>query len=253
MMVSRNNLLAILVLFVAALAADFLGYMPAQLVPVDGSAYDFTVLDADGAPYDLARRKGHPTLFMNVASQCGFTSSGYEAATVLYDKYKDRGFSVLAFPCNQFGAQEPDAAPAVRDFAAKHFAASFPIMAKVAVNEVTATKEAKSAMSHSSKGPTAAGGAADSSSEDMDPVVVSPLWAYLQRAAPGIFGSERIKWNFTSFLVDGDGQVVRRYGPGTTAATIENHLLPLLAETAGGNPYTEAAAAAKKSVESVDA
>jgi glutathione peroxidase-type tryparedoxin peroxidase len=158
------------------------------------SAFDFTVLDAKKQPYDLAQRRGFPTLVMNVASKCGLTKSGYEAATVLYDKYKDRGFTVLAFPCNQFASQEPGTEEEVQEFACSRFKANFPILAKVDVN-----------------GPSA-----------------SPFWEYMKHARPGLLGTEGIKWNFSGFLIDGEGQVVKRYGPGPSVAEVEADLVKLL-------------------------
>jgi glutathione peroxidase-type tryparedoxin peroxidase len=158
------------------------------------TAYDFTVLDAKKQPFDLAQRKGHPTLVMNVASECGYTKGGYEAATALYDKYKDRGFTVLAFPCNQFGSQEPGTEEQIQQFACSRFKANFPIMAKVDVN-----------------GPEA-----------------SPFWEHLKHAKPGLLGTEGIKWNFTGFLIDGEGQVINRYSPSPSVSQVEADLTPLL-------------------------
>jgi glutathione peroxidase-type tryparedoxin peroxidase len=158
------------------------------------SAYDFIVADAKHEPFDLAQRRGKVTLIANVASKCGLTKDGYQAYTTLYDRYKDRGFTVLAFPCNGFASQEPGTESEICAFAAKEFRVEFPIMAKIDVNGDHA----------------------------------SPLWKYLKKEKPGIFGTEGIKWNFTSFLVDSQGKVVTRYSPGEKADVIEKDLLPLL-------------------------
>ncbi|RNF26108.1 glutathione peroxidase-type tryparedoxin peroxidase [Trypanosoma conorhini] len=158
------------------------------------SIYDFQVNGADGKPYDLAQHKGHPLLIYNVASKCGYTKSGYETATALYNKYKDQGFTVLAFPCNQFAWQEPGTAQEVKEFACTRFKAEFPIMAKIDVN----------------------GGDAH------------PLYEFLKETKPGVLGSKAIKWNFTSFLIDKNGVPVVRFSPGAPVEEIEEELLPLL-------------------------
>ncbi|EPY40196.1 glutathione peroxidase-type tryparedoxin peroxidase [Angomonas deanei] len=137
---------------------------------------------------------GHPLLIMNVASLCGLTKSGYQAAAELYNTYHKEGFTVLAFPCNQFGAQEPGSEKDVAEMVCTRFKADFPIMEKVEVNGSGA----------------------------------HPLFLYLQEAKPGLLGTKAIKWNFTSFLIDGKGIPVARYSPGTGASTIEKDLKPLL-------------------------
>eukprot|EP00796_Vickermania_ingenoplastis_P012883 gene12883-biopygen9431 len=98
------------------------------------SIYDFQVNGADHQPYDLAQHKGNPLLIYNVASQCGFAKGGYEAATTLYNKYKDQGFTVLAFPCNQFGGQEPGKEEEIQEMVCTRFKAEFPLMEKICVN-----------------------------------------------------------------------------------------------------------------------
>ena len=157
------------------------------------SAYDFTVLDAKKKEYNLHRHKGNPTLFVNVASQCGLTTESYKSMTVLYDHYKSRNFSVLAFPCNQFGSQEPGDEAEVEKFVCTKFNAAYPLMAKIEVN-----------------GPNA-----------------SPLWKWLKERKGGCCGDD-IKWNFTSFLVDKEGNVVERYSPGVTVEDIEDDLVGAL-------------------------
>ncbi len=161
------------------------------------NAYDFTVRDSKGRPFPMAQFRGRPTLVMNVASQCGISLSAYPMATELFDKYKDRGFTVVAFPCN-FTGQEPGTEEEIAHFACSKFKAKFPMMKKVEVN----------------------GEKAD------------PLWKWLQKAKPGFLGTEFIKWNFTSFLIGCNGQVVERFSPGVSVADVESALLPQLALSA---------------------
>ncbi|KEG12509.1 trypanothione/tryparedoxin dependent peroxidase 2 [Trypanosoma grayi] len=158
------------------------------------SIYDFQTLDADHQLYDLSQHKGHPLLIYNVASKCGYTKSGYETATTLYNKYKDKGFTVLAFPCNQFGGQEPGTELEVKEFVCTRFKARFPIMAKISVNGSNA----------------------------------HPLYEFMKKARPGVLGTKAIKWNFTSFLIDKNGIPVERFSPGASASEIEKKLVPLL-------------------------
>ena len=161
------------------------------------SVYDFTVLDNKKQPYDLKQHAGKAVYIMNVASKCGYAKTGYEAATELFDKYgKGDGakFVVLAFPCNQFGSQEPGTEAEITEFACTKFKADYPIMAKIDVN---GDKEA-------------------------------PLYKYIKHAKTGILGSASIKWNFTGFLTDTNGIPVERYSPGTKADEIEKKLLKVL-------------------------
>ncbi|CCW64125.1 unnamed protein product [Phytomonas sp. EM1] len=158
------------------------------------SIYEFQVNDADHKPYDLSQHKGHPLLIYNVASKCGFASGGYKTSTSLYAKYKDQGFTVLAFPCNQFAGQEPGTDEEIKKTVCTKFKADFPIMEKVDVN---GSKE-------------------------------HPLFKYLKHTAKGILGTTSIKWNFTSFLIDQNGVPVYRFSPGATEKEIEKKLLPLL-------------------------
>lgn len=161
---------------------------------VEKCVFDFTVKGANGIPYDLEQHRGKPILCMNVASKCTFTKTGYEAATELYNKYKDRGFTVLAFPCNQFNSQEPGTDAEIKEFACTKFKADFPIMSKCDVN----------------------GAAAE------------PLWEFMKKEQPGILGTTSVKWNFTSFLCNASGKPVKRFSPGTKASEIEKDLLPIL-------------------------
>ncbi|ORC87607.1 glutathione peroxidase-like protein [Trypanosoma theileri] len=167
---------------------------PPSLHTGHSSIYDFQVLDADHQLYNLSQHKGHPLLIYNVASNCGYTKGGYETATTLYNKYKDKGFTVLAFPCNQFGGQEPGSAQEVKEFACTRFKADFPIMAKIDVNGEKA----------------------------------HPLYEYLKSCLSGSAGVQAIKWNFTSFLIDKNGVPVKRFSPDTTVDEIEQQLIALL-------------------------
>lgn len=141
---------------------------------------DLTVRGADDNPLSLDRWAGRVLLIVNTASKCGFTPQ-YEGLEALHRRFADRGFEVLAFPCNQFGAQEPGDAAEIANFCSLTYDVTFPVFAKIDVN----------------------GAAAD------------PLFDRLKTAAPGVLGSKAIKWNFTKFLVDRSGQVVRRYAPTT--------------------------------------
>ena len=142
------------------------------------TVYDFQAETLDGKPANLADWRGQALLIVNTASKCGFTPQ-YAGLEQLYRTYKDRGFSVIGFPCNQFGAQEPGNADEIASFCSLTYDVSFPMMAKVDVNGTEA----------------------------------HPLYAYLKHARYGLLGSEGIKWNFTKFLIDRQGQVVRRFAP----------------------------------------
>ena len=157
------------------------------------SVFDFDVKTPAGAKEPLSAHAGKVLLVVNVASKCGFTPQ-YEGLEALYRKYKDRGFEVLGFPCNQFGNQEPGNAEEIASFCSLNYDVTFPVFAKIDVN----------------------GPAAD------------PLYEHLKRAAPGLMGSTGIKWNFTKFLVDRDGKVVRRYAPTTKPEDIERDVAALL-------------------------
>ena len=148
---------------------------------------------ADGSETDLSPFAGKVLLIVNTASKCGFTPQ-YAGLEALYRKYEDRGFAVLAFPCNQFGAQEPGDAEGIASFCSLTYDVTFPVFAKVDVNGADA----------------------------------APLFRHLKSAAKGVLGSEAIKWNFTKFLVDRDGNVVERYAPTTTPEAIEQDIERLL-------------------------
>ena len=142
------------------------------------SIYDFKVRDIQGQESELAALRGKVLLIVNTASQCGFTPQ-YQGLEALYQQYKEQGLVVLGFPCNQFGKQEPGSAEEIAQFCQLNFGVSFPLYAKVEVNGAN----------------------------------TDPLFAYLKNEARGIFGTQKIKWNFTKFLVGRDGQVVKRFAP----------------------------------------
>ena len=157
------------------------------------SIYDFSARSIEGNDRPLADYKGKALLIVNVASECGYTPQ-YAGLEALYRKYKDRGFEVLGFPCNQFGGQEPGDEEQIKSFCETRFDVSFPLFAKIDVN-----------------GPG-----------------THPLYEFLKTAEPGLLGTEAIKWNFTKFLVAKDGSVRKRYAPQTKpeaiAADIETAL-----------------------------
>jgi len=154
---------------------------------------DFTARLPNGEAVDLADKKGKVLLIVNTASKCGFTPQ-YKGLEALWRKYGDRGFEVIAFPCNQFGGQEPGTADEISSFCEVNFGVSFPLMAKVEVNGAS----------------------------------VDPLYQWLKAEAPGLLGSKRIKWNFTKFLIDREGNVVRRYAPTVKPEKLEADIEKLL-------------------------
>ena len=157
------------------------------------SIYDISVNDIHGKPVKLARYKGKVLLIVNPASKCGFTPQ-YEGLEALHRNLNAKGLEVLGFPCNQFGAQEPGSEADIAQFCEMNYGVSFPMFAKVDVN----------------------GGHA------------SPLYRHLKSAKPGVLGSEAIKWNFTKFLVDRNGEVVQRYSPQTEPKDLEADIRNLL-------------------------
>jgi len=149
------------------------------------SLYDFTVDDIHGKPVKLDRYKGKVLLIVNTASECGFTPQ-YKGLETLYEKLHDKGLEILGFPCNQFGAQEPGSEAAIAQFCEVNYGVTFPLFAKVDVNGANA----------------------------------APLYRYLKAEKPGLLSSEAIKWNFTKFLVNREGEVVARYAPNDTPESI---------------------------------
>ena len=157
------------------------------------TVYDFEAKTVDGAAQKLSGYQGKTLLIVNVASKCGFTPQ-YKGLEALWRQYKDKGLVILGFPCNQFGAQEPGDENEIKNFCSLSYDVSFPLFAKVDVN-----------------GPKA-----------------HPLYEHLKSEAPGILGSEGIKWNFTKFLVDKSGKVVKRYGSVDTPEKIGKEIESLL-------------------------
>lgn len=157
------------------------------------SVLDFEVKKPDGGTVPLADYAGKVLLIVNVASKCGFTPQ-YTGLEAVYRKFHDQGFEVLAFPCNQFGNQEPGDAAEIANFCSLTYDVTFPVFAKIEVN-----------------GPK-----------------TDPLYDYMKKAAPGLMGLSSIKWNFTKFLVDRSGKVVRRYAPTTRPEDIERDIQSLL-------------------------
>ncbi len=155
--------------------------------------YDIEVKNIDKQTLKLEKYKGRVMLIVNVASKCGYTGQ-YEGLQELHTKYDAKGLSVLGFPCNQFLAQEPGSEEEIKNFCMSSFGVSFDMFAKIDVN---------GANTH-------------------------PLYTFLKSNASGLLGSEAIKWNFTKFLVDKTGNVVKRYAPSTTPAQIEADIEKLL-------------------------
>ncbi|HEV7775828.1 MAG TPA: glutathione peroxidase [Luteibacter sp.] len=149
------------------------------------SIYDFSARDIDGNERSLDAYRGKPLLVVNVASKCGFTPQ-YTGLEALYREYHAKGFEVLGFPCDQFGHQEPGDEAEIKNFCSLTYDVTFPMFAKVDVNGEHA----------------------------------APLYRWLKSEGKGILGSEAIKWNFTKFLVDAEGKVVRRYAPTDTPEKI---------------------------------
>jgi glutathione peroxidase len=156
--------------------------------------YDIALTRIGGSQTTLSEYRNKVLLIFNAASQCGFTPQ-YAGLEALYQKYQDRGLVVLGFPCNQFGSQEPGSDEQIASFCEKQYGVSFPMFSKIDVN-----------------GPDA-----------------HPLFELLKQQAPGVLGSEAIKWNFTKFLVDRDGRVTKRYASMTTPSSIEKDLEDILA------------------------
>lgn len=154
---------------------------------------DFTAKLPNGERLDLAAKTGKVLLVVNTASKCGFTPQ-YDGLEKLWKSYGDKGFEVLAFPCNQFGGQEPGTAEEIDSFCKVNFGVSFPLMAKIEVN-----------------GPDA-----------------DPLFDWLKAEAPGVLGTKAIKWNFTKFLIGRDGKVVKRYAPTDKPESIQKDIEALL-------------------------
>jgi glutathione peroxidase len=158
------------------------------------SIYDFKVQDIDGKEFDMAQLKGKYTLVVNVASKCGFTKQ-YTGLEKLWQEHKDQ-LTIVGFPCNQFGNQEPGGEEEIKSFCSLKYNVTFPMMKKVDVNGDN----------------------------------TAPIYKYLKHAKPGILGTEGVKWNFTKFLVDKNGEPVKRYSPTDDPESIEKDLKKMLAK-----------------------
>jgi len=157
------------------------------------SIYDFVARDISGREVQISEYRGKVLLIVNTASQCGFTPQ-YAGLEALYGDLREKGLVVLGFPCNQFGRQEPGNAAEIASFCKLTYDVSFPMFAKIDVN-----------------GPEA-----------------SPLFVWLKSQAPGLLGSQGIKWNFTKFLVDREGKVIERFAPATKPEAIRSRIESLL-------------------------
>ncbi len=163
------------------------------------SIYDFSAETIKGETISLEQYRGKVLIIVNTASKCGFTPQ-YQGLEKLYRKFRDDGLVILGFPCNQFGQQEQGSNSEISEFCEINYGVSFPMFAKVEVNGDKA----------------------------------HPLFKYLKEVAPGILGTKGIKWNFTKFLVDADGNVVKRFGPKDSPESIRQpmrRLLKMKAET----------------------
>lgn len=154
--------------------------------------YDYKVKNISGADVSMSEYNGKVVLIVNTASKCGFTKQ-YEGLEELYEKYKDQGFVILGFPCNQFGAQEPGDNEEIKNFCTSTFSVTFPMMSKIDVN-----------------------------GDDAD-----PLYKFLKKEKGGILGDD-IKWNFTKFLIDREGNVVDRFASQKTPKALEKEVEKLL-------------------------
>jgi len=157
------------------------------------SIYDFTAKSLQGKDVPLSEYRGKPMLIVNTASKCGFTPQ-YEGLEKLYEQHKDKGLVVLGFPCNQFGAQEPGSEEEIGAFCQANYGVTFPMFAKIDVNGAAA----------------------------------HPLYNYLKGEKGGILGTRNIKWNFTKFLVNRDGQVVNRFAPTTKPEDLQNAIAAVI-------------------------
>ena len=155
--------------------------------------FDYSATSLAGAPVDLAQYQGKVLLIVNTASACGFTPQ-YKGLEEVYKQFRDKGVVVLGFPCNQFGAQEKGTDEEIGAFCEKNFGVTFPLFSKIDVNGDDA----------------------------------HPLFKQLKKDAPGLLGTEAIKWNFTKFLVGKDGKVVKRYAPSTAPTELTGDIEKLL-------------------------
>ena len=159
------------------------------------TVHDFTAENLGGTSVKLADYRGKVLLIVNTASKCGFTPQ-YKGLEAVYQQFRDKGVEILGFPCNQFGSQEPGTEEEIGAFCEKNFGVTFPLFAKINVNGSNA----------------------------------HPLYKYLKSEAPGLMGTEAIKWNFTKFLVKKDGTVYKRYAPQTDPKDLMADIEKLLAQ-----------------------
>ena len=157
--------------------------------------YDFKARDINGVEHSMSEYKAKVVLVVNVASDCGFTPQ-YKGLQSLYDSYHEKGFEILAFPCNQFREQESGMHQEIQTFCTVNYGVRFPLFEKIKVNGKDA----------------------------------HPLYQFLKKEATGFLGTKSIKWNFTKFLIDRDGNVIKRYGSSTTPKEIEEDIKTLLKE-----------------------
>ena len=158
------------------------------------SIYDFEALSIDGKPAHLSTQRGKVILIVNTASQCGFTPQ-FGGLEKLWEEYRDKGLVVVGFPSNQFGAQDPGSNDEIASFCQLNYGVTFPMMSKVDVNGDKA----------------------------------SPLWKWLKAEAPGVLGTQTIKWNFTKFLIGKDGKVLKRYAPNDSPESLKGDIESALA------------------------
>ena len=162
-------------------------------IAVQAGLYDIDLTTIDGTPQRMDRYRGNTLLVVNVASECGYTPQ-YSGLERLYRKYRDRGLVVLAFPCDQFGHQEPGDEEEIKNFCSLTYDVSFPMYAKIDVNGSNA----------------------------------HPLYKWMKSEKSGLLGLDGIKWNFTKFLIDKNGKVIKRYAPTDTPEKIEKDLASVL-------------------------
>ncbi len=160
---------------------------------MSSNVFDFSCSTSSGDERSLADYRGKILLVVNTASKCGFTPQ-FAGLEEMYEKYRERGLEILGFPCNQFGKQDPGSNEEITEFCQLNYGVSFPMFGKIEVN----------------------GRGAD------------PLYQHLKKAAPGALGTRGIKWNFTKFLINRDGKVLKRFSPATTPARIEKEIEQLL-------------------------
>jgi len=158
------------------------------------SIYDFEALSIQGKPAQLSTQRGKVLLIVNTASECGFTPQ-FAGLEKLWEDYRDRGLVIVGFPSNEFGGQDPGSNDEIASFCQLNYGVSFPMMAKVKVNGADA----------------------------------HPLWQWLKAQAPGLLGTEGVKWNFTKFLVGRDGKVLKRYAPNDAPETLRKDIERALA------------------------